>query len=191
MDKRSELSVTLCTLVPVHEAMVDAQIIGMEKAARIGGASPSRLAGINLQSKELRARFHIQLVDVLLGFVHSVGNAFCFLERKKADAAKSACYALTAQKVFLPEVSNALLSPHRMWPISEPEVFLTHVYDWYREGVSVAPLCFREQGWEFIADEAGELVIRLTLEQEEAPPRPKRERAKPLIFKFAHREPKK
>lgn len=187
MSTHTELIMALCILVPVHEEMVDEQIVGMEKTVRMEGASPSRLAGINLKSQELRERFRMQLADALLGFLHSVGNAFYFMEKHKADTA-GVCYVLTSREVFVPDVANALLSPYRMWPVSHPEAFLAHARDWYKAGVAAAPLHFRQKEWELLVDEAGELVIRLTGEREEVPPHLKRERAKPVRFKMGYRE---
>jgi hypothetical protein len=174
--------------LPLPGQMIDEQIVGMEKAMREGGASPSRLSGIKSWNQELRERFNAHLIESLRGFIYSVGDAFCFLEKEKAKEIKGVCRPLTAQKVFLPEVAVAILSPYRMWPISQPEAFLAHAYDWYVCGVKTAPQYFRRKEWELIVDEMGELIIRATGECEEVPPRPPRQRAKSVRFKMCYSE---
>jgi len=173
--------------VPLPEEMINAQIVVMEKIHRMQGASPSRLSGLNVGNQELRERFRVHIINALRGFIYSVGNAFVFLQKEKKATAKGVCRMLTAQKSFLPEVSNAIL-PHRFWPPAEPDIFLAYACEWYMRGVSLAPQYFRSKEWELFVDDTGELGIRLTGEWEEKPPRPKRERAKVVRLKMGYRE---
>jgi hypothetical protein len=183
-----EFIAMLQSVVPLPEEMIDAQIRGMREVMYKGGASPSRMSGITLENQGCRNMFQCQLISSLCGFIHSVGEAFCFLEKKKPHVMKGAYFALTAQKIFLPEVSHALLSPHRMWPISQPDEFLAQVYDWYVRGAKTLPHHFRRQEWEFCVDEADELGIRLIGDWEVVPERPTQAKAKVVKQKRGCRE---
>lgn len=178
-----EFIAMLQSVVPLPEEIIDAQIKGMREVMHRGGASPSRMSGITLENEGCRKMFRCQLISSLYGFIYSVGEAFCFLEKKKPHVMKGAYFALTAQKIFLPEVSHALLSPHRMWPIAQPEVFLAQVYDWYVRGAKTLPHHFRRQEWELCVDEADELRIRLTGDWEVLPERTRRAKAKAVMPK--------
>lgn len=180
--------VTQLLMLPGH--LIDEEIAAIEKAMREGGASPSRLSGITTRNKELRERLQINIIESLLSFIYSVGKAFFTLEAKKGHA-RGASYVLTAQKVFLPDVANALIDPHRtrpLCPLLPPDVFLPHAYEWYVRGVAAIPGRFRTDEWELYVDEAGELIVRLTAEEEEKSARPKRERAKVVRMRFGIRD---
>lgn len=170
--------------------LIDEEIAAMEKAMREGGASPSRLSGITASNQELRERLQINIVESLLGFIHSVGKAFFTLEEKRGNALPGVCYTLTARKVFFPDVANALIDPSRikpLCPLSHPDVFFAHAYEWYVRGVKTAPHYFCRREWELVVNESGELVVQLTGEREEIRPH-SREKAKVVRLKMGFRE---
>jgi len=168
MKTEKEFTRTLCQNLPLHEALVDAQLRGM-KQVLLGDFRKRGRWDLWLRftldyvwkRNELRENVKNQLANSLHSFAYvACGDAFYYHMDTKGEVTPGKKFLLTQQNVFLPNVKRGLL--FRLWNVREPDKMLAHIYDWYAYGVCDHPELFRRREWELVVDEDGDLAIRLT-----------------------------